>query len=132
MPWMMFSRTRVRWLTSATLRPAWGRGAARVVPMLTPASQARRTGSPDRIARPDRREHARIGRTLSGSVCGAVITQSGALGPGLIGQFRGEGDEPGAQRRGGRALRGGQDADGEQAGGPGPADPHRRDPAPPP
>src|SRR5579863_10602772 len=112
MPWMMFSRTRVRPLTSATLSPAWRRAAASVAPMLTRASRACQAGSSGRIAG----EHARNERSLSGSVRGAAITQGSALGPGLVGQLPGEGDEPVAQRRGGRALGGGQDADGEQAG----------------
>src|SRR6185437_16299951 len=118
MPLMMGSVTRVLWLTSRTVRPARRRAAASVAPMLTrrnvPAAgfcYPGQAGLSGREASPVRSEKLRT-----------AAAQGGTLGPGLIGQVAGEGGQLGPQLSPPRAVRGAEDADGQQAGVAGAAD----------
>src|SRR5436190_8773367 len=117
MPVMMGSVTRVLWLTSCTVSPARRRAAASVAPMLTRGNvPAAGFGYPGHAGLSGREP------TPFGIKLRTPAAQGGTLGPGLTGQCRGEGGQLRAQLSPLRAVRGAEDADGEQAGVAGAAD----------
>src|SRR5262249_47426371 len=119
MPRMMGSVTRVSWLTSPTVSPARRRAAASVAPMLTRASShppgpMSRSYGCHRTAAWARAVTGRERHPFGGKLR-TPAAQGGTLGPGLVGESPGEGDEPGPQGGAIGALRGAEDTDGEQA-----------------
>src|SRR3974377_1848165 len=124
MPWTMFSLTRVRWLTSARLSPAWRRAAASVAPMLTPASK--RTERPLQ-SKGLPREHALLADSKPIQPAGRRLRRAAPLARAWSASWPANETSPARSAPAGAPPGGGEEGGGERAGVAAPADRDGRD-----